>query len=125
MRVCRTKNSKGESVKWSVIESSWEPSAFAGGLAEFESSVIGPIPGMELRAVSPHPDPLPQGEGKASFAQWKSNPSELFSQQRMVHPLPKGEGRGEGKGNATPRHAKVFALACGDYPKGHRALSHS
>ena len=100
MRVCRTKNSKGESVKGSVIESSWEPSAF-----------------------SPHPDPLPQGEGKASFAQWKSDPSGLFSEQRMVHPLPKGEGRG--KGNAAPRHAKVFELACGDYPKGHRALSHS
>src|SRR5439155_11868055 len=98
-------------MKRSVIVSSWDPSGFAEGLAEFESSVIGPIRGMELRAVSPHPDPLPLGEGKASFARWKREPSGLFSEQRMVHPLPKGpkgEGRGEGEENAAPRHAKVL-----------------
>src|SRR5947208_17101836 len=87
-------------MKRSVIVSSWDPSGFAEGLAEFESSVIGPIRGMELRAVSPHPDPLPLGEGKASSAQWKSDRSGLYSAQGMSHPLPEGEGRGEGKGDA-------------------------
>ena len=86
----------------------------------FDHFGSGPILGMVVRAVSPHPDPLPLGEGKASFAQWKSNPSGLFSEQRMVHPLPKGkgEGWGEGKDTTAPRGADGLALACGQCPQG-------
>src|SRR5437870_8943612 len=85
----------------------------AGGPAEFDISGSKPIRGMVVRAVSPHPDPLPQGEGTASIAQWKADRSGLFSTERMVHPLPKGEGWGEGKGPTAPRGALVLALAYG------------
>src|SRR5206468_7794549 len=38
----------------------------AGGLAQFNSSGYGPIGEMAGRAASPHPDPLPRGEGTVS-----------------------------------------------------------
>src|SRR5262249_3009923 len=46
------------------------------------------------RFVSPHPNPRPRGEGTASLSQWKADNGGLGSEQRTVHPLPKGEGRG-------------------------------
>ena len=58
-----------------------------------------------LGVNGPHPDPLPQGEGTARIAQWRSERSGLFSAQRMVHPLPWGEGWGEGKQTTAP-HSK-------------------
>src|SRR5580765_8541086 len=42
-----------------------------------------------VRAVSLHPDPLPQGEGTARMAQWKDLWSGLYSAARRVQPLPK------------------------------------
>src|SRR5262245_51392593 len=53
---------------------------------------------------SPHPGPLPRGEGTASNALWKANVCGMFSDQRTVHPLPNGEGRGEGKQCEKPSH---------------------
>src|SRR3989442_14155920 len=46
-----------------ALSSFWETSGSAGGLAPCDSSGNGPIRGMVVRAGSPHPDPLPQGEG--------------------------------------------------------------
>ncbi len=68
---------------------------------------------MVVRAVSPHPDPLPQGEGTTRIAQWKADGSGLFSAERRVHPLPKGEGWGEGK---EPWHAAARMTSPGVQP---------
>jgi hypothetical protein len=99
----------------------------------------GLIRGTGVRAVSPHLDPLPsafaarqsaaparrrQGEGTARIAQWKAGGSGLFSAERRVHPLPKGEGWGEGKETTGPRRADVLVLACGQCPQGSMALCH-
>src|SRR6266478_6459269 len=44
----------------------------------------------------------------------------------MGHPLPKGEGRGEGKENIARRNTNVLDLSCGRIRSGsYRALSHS
>src|SRR5207249_2173003 len=90
-----------------------------------EDSPSSTVPGMVSRAVSPHPDPLPQGEGTARIAQWKSDGSGLFSVERRVHPLPKGEGWGEGKESTATRRTDVLALAYGQCPHHYMALSHS
>src|SRR5881396_4428172 len=76
-------------------------------------------------AVPPHPDPLPQGEGTARIAQSKADGFALFSAERTVHPLPKGEGWGEGKEHTAPRGADVLALAYGQCPQHSMDLSHS
>src|SRR5438128_11744915 len=55
------------------------------------------LPGAARRFLSPHPDPLPRGEGTVSIAQRKADGCGLFSEQCRVHPLPRGEGRGGGK----------------------------
>src|SRR5205809_7843075 len=78
-----------------------------------------------VRAVSPHPDPLPQGEGTARIAQCKAGGCGLFSAEERVHPLPKGEGWGEGKETTAPRSADLFALARGQCAQCYMALSHS
>src|SRR5881397_2827085 len=78
---------------------------------------------MVGHAVSPHPVPLPQGEGTARIAQWNADGSGLFSAERRVHPLPKGEGWGEGKEPTAPRGADVLVLAYGQCPEHSIALS--
>src|SRR5438128_3774551 len=65
-------------------------SGFAGRPVQFDSSGNGPIRERVVRAVFPHPGPLPQGEGTARIAQWKAEVSGLFSVRRKVHPLPEG-----------------------------------
>ena len=100
---------------------------------------------MVIRAVSPHPDALPQGEGTARIAQSKAEKSGLSSEARIVHPLPtlpfpspltplpsdgrgepKGEGWGEGKEATARRSANLLDdVPCGRYPNGYMALSHS
>src|SRR5881296_2207060 len=37
----------------------------------------------------------------------------------MVHPLPKGEGRGEGKETTAPRSTYILDLTCGRCPQGY------
>src|SRR5206468_3413999 len=86
---------------------------------------MGPIRGMVGRVVSPHPGPLPQGEGAARIAQWKADGSGLFSAEETVHPLPEGEGWGEGKEHTALRGADVMALSHGQCPRRSMALSHS
>jgi len=61
--------------------------------------------------VPPHPDPLPQGEGTARIAQWNAGSFGQCSEESMDHPLPKGEGLGEGKETTARRRANVLALA--------------
>ena len=61
----------------------------AGGPVQFDNSGNGPIREIVVRVVSPHPDPLPQGEGTARSAQWKAEPFGLISAERLVHPLPR------------------------------------
>src|SRR5437667_1795506 len=75
--------------------------------------------------ISPHPHPLPQGEGTARIAQRQAEGCGLFSAERKVHPLPKGEGWGEGKEPIAPRGVDVLALAYGPCPQRYLALSPS
>src|SRR6184192_586488 len=80
------------------------------------------------RAVSAHPDPLPQGEGTARIARWKANGSGCLSAASKAHPLPKGpkgEGWGEGKETSALRSVNDLDLAHGQCPQGDRGLSHS
>ena len=63
------------------------------------------------RIVSPHPDPLPRGalgeRGQpprgACFAHTRlpNSVAGIAQRQRTIHPLPRGEGRGEGKENVV------------------------
>src|SRR2546426_4355618 len=97
---------------------------------------------MVLHAVSPHLDPLPQGEETAGIAQRRAESSGLYSTARRVHPLPalpfpspltplpsdgrgepKGEGRGEGKVTTALRSRND--LSYGRCLQGYLALSHS
>jgi len=74
------------------------------------SSVLG-----ELRAVPPHPSPLPQGEGTAGGpslvdlgATRESSNGDSRERLDAIPPLPGREGRGEGK--ATPQSSVATAL---------------
>src|SRR5437879_1471572 len=66
---------------------------FAKPPALREDSPSSTVPGgvrrtRVVRDVSPHPDPLPQGEGTACIAPRKADGPGLFSSERRVHPLP-------------------------------------
>ena len=65
------------------------------------------------------------GQGTVRIAQRKAEKSGLFSAESRVHPLPKGEGWGEGKEHTAPCGADALAMAYGQYPQGYMALSHS
>src|SRR5438093_6472115 len=130
----------GKEIVWAVVQHRWDgvlrhtglrprvhpdPSSFcetsgsARGLVQFDSSARGTLRTIPFRAVSPHPDPLPQGQGTARSAEWKADRYALFSTETMVHPLPKGEGRAEGKETTAPRSADVVASACGQRQQFH------
>jgi P-type Cu+ transporter len=51
------------------------------------------------RLLSPHPDPLPEGEGTAATEPRKFTPSGSNPALEHILPLPPGEGRGEGNSN--------------------------
>lgn len=55
-----------------------------------------------MRAVPPHPDPLPPGEGTATTRPRKSNASDSNPALRTILPRPAGEGRGEGENVHPP-----------------------
>src|SRR6058998_240283 len=96
----------------------WETSGSAGGLGQLDSSGNGPIPQIVVRGVSPHLDPLPQGEETARLARWRAERSGLLAAERTAHPLPKGEGRGEGKRSTHRTAQRDFAgSSCGRCPQ--------
>ena len=85
----------------------------------FENFGIGLARGIVLSAVSPHPGPLPWGEGEP-FTAWRTiHTRRLSTAQCSPFPLPGREGQGEGKEAAAPRHANDLAWACKDCPEGH------
>src|SRR5205814_589940 len=49
------------------------------------------------QSVSPHPNPLPQGEGATRAAWGRAWRARFSSALRRILPLPQGEGRGEGE----------------------------
>lgn len=51
-----------------------------------------------VAVISPHPDPLPKGEGTAKDAPENPNDSRLAGRLTIILLLPPGEGRGEGNG---------------------------
>jgi hypothetical protein len=72
-------------------------------------------------ALPPHPDPLPRGEGTASADLRKSKAPDSLPALAAVPPLPKGEGRGEGKRDSRSAAAilnrvsklRILDPACG------------
>ncbi|MBI2946955.1 MAG: hypothetical protein HYY23_04870, partial [Verrucomicrobia bacterium] len=52
--------------------------------------------GIIPRGVSPHPGPLPQGEGMPDPTRRQNAGVRFHETQRSILPLPRGEGRGEG-----------------------------
>ena len=52
---------------------------------------------IEERALSPHPDPLPWGEGESLADLELANRFWIVRKRAVQFPLPMGEGQGEGK----------------------------
>jgi len=69
-----------------------------------DTSAIANVVGTRT-SFSPHPNPLPRGEGTTQPVPRKSEAARFADQRPTVPPLPKGEGRGEGK--ATAENAQV------------------
>src|SRR5438876_9580299 len=70
---------------------------------------------MVARLLSPHPDPLPQGEGTATPDSRKLPPRPLGRRPGEDSPSPKGEGRGEGRQTLRSSHgvSKLFCSGTG------------
>src|SRR6266516_3043934 len=116
----------GASARIHLLSSSFrEISGSAGGLARFDNSGNDPIRGMVLHAVSPHPGPLPWGEGEPCSARRTIHTRPLSTAQCSLFPLPEGEGQGEGKETVAPPLANVLASASDYCPEDHMASSHS
>jgi len=64
-------------------------------------------------AVPPHPGPLPQREGDMDCSLHHSDLHESTHHSLRFHPLPKGEGRGEGEEHASVSTAFLFHRALG------------
>src|SRR5438552_7676750 len=72
-----------------------------------------PLP-IEERALSPHPNPLPWGEGESLADLELANRFWFVLKRAVQFPLPKGEGQGEGKRRAPCRAVSMrrFHLIC-------------
>ena len=70
----------------------------AGKLAELTiSASSSPSRLTAVHALSPHPGPLPQGEGTTAPVPRLNQNTQQLPPQRSTLPLPQGEGRGEGE----------------------------
>jgi len=83
-------------------------------------SDTGPV----IRDVPPHPGP-PSGRGNSAHRAVRAEKSALYSAAGRVHPLPKGEDRGEGKETTARRSGNVLDLSFGRCLPACLALSHS
>ena len=79
----------------------------------FDSSGSGPIHGMKFRSVSPHPDPLPKGEGTAGSEQWKADQRVwiLRGEWFTLSPRERAGVRGKQPGHAAARMASPWRAA--------------
>src|SRR5436309_2515164 len=85
-----------------------------------EDSSSSTVPGMVLYAsgaFAPFPLTLTlslrEREPRHQMSGWKTESSGLFSVRSGVHPLPEGEGWGEGKQTTARRSGTVLNLSCG------------
>src|SRR2546427_2885145 len=78
------------------------------GSKPYGAAGIGPTPrpGHPRRAVrwvlSPHPSPLPWGEGEPFSPRRTSHTRRPSTARGALFPLPEGEGQGEGKRRGAP-----------------------
>jgi ribose transport system ATP-binding protein len=76
------------------------------GTREVRARVVPTSTSSEkLRALSPHPGPLPRGEGETHSATRPIESAKLANTRTSIPPLPRGDGRGEGKGNSRNQFA--------------------
>jgi len=78
--------------------------------------MVMPAISAQRACSSPHPFPLPWGEGEPSPVSRRMGALELFGSQTPRLPLPKGQGRGEGNGPCdstclTSEMARVYGPA--------------
>jgi ABC-type Fe3+ transport system permease subunit/DNA-binding beta-propeller fold protein YncE len=66
------------------------------------------IPFVAGRSLPPHPNPLPQGEGESQPVSLETQPCGQADARPPAPPLPKEEGRGEGKGDVHPPRTVRF-----------------
>src|SRR6266576_2510208 len=66
------------------------------------------------RAVPPHPNPLPWGEGEESATRSKTQHLPNFRALEMILPLPEGEGWGEGEGDVPTRINRLCSQDVGE-----------
>src|SRR5438094_3197362 len=64
------------------------------------------------RFLSPHPAPLPSGRGNSEHRAVESRRVWIVSGRRRLHPLLKGEGRGEGKRREVPSRVTDQSRNC-------------
>ncbi len=84
----------------------------------YEGCISSVPPGWKAqRAVPPHPNPLPWGEGEASAAHSKAQRLPNYRALEMIRPLPDGEGWGEGEEDVRPR---INRLCCQDAREGRK-----
>jgi hypothetical protein len=104
------KNFKNIKCRDAVLEYDGEPQPVTWQMA-FENPNLPGLPDNvreEIRrlksfpGVSPHPAPLPRGEGTAANVSRKSKTHDSAPAPGTIPPLPAGEGRGEGERAALP-----------------------
>src|SRR5207253_5142369 len=68
--------------------------------------------GAALWLLSPHPSPLPWGEGESVSPQRTIQTRRLSTAHCALFPLPEGEGQGEGKRRELPSRVSEHSRNC-------------
>jgi hypothetical protein len=92
------------------FQSRREPSGSAGGLLEFDSSGNRPALRVGARPVPPHPNPLPKEREPHRPCSRTLGVLRSTARRDRLLPLPKGEGWGEGEGDARTTHIVRMGL---------------